>query len=76
MYILRHENNGKRLCKDGSFRDFACFGSFPECVKVYRSFGWAEKKQLEFFNKDVPVEILSMKNKTMNAMGRIFDYRK
>jgi hypothetical protein len=41
MFIV--VKNGRRLCQDNLLRKFANFGTFPECVKVYKSYGWAEK---------------------------------
>jgi len=35
--------NGMRLCKDNLLRKFANFGTFTECVKIYKSYVWAEK---------------------------------
>lgn len=43
MHIIMRAD-GKRLCQDGFWRDFASFGTFPECVKVYRQQGRATSK--------------------------------
>src|SRR4051812_20452700 len=33
-----------RLCQDNNWRSFANFGTYPECVKVYKSIYAARKK--------------------------------
>ena len=34
----------KRLCQDGLLREFASFGTFKECVKVYKRVSIAARK--------------------------------
>jgi hypothetical protein len=41
MILIIEKENTKRLCKDGYFRDFAMFGSFKDCVKIYKTLGHA-----------------------------------
>ena len=43
MFLILN-NDGMRYCQDGFWRDFAHFGTYPECVKEYRTRGWAENK--------------------------------
>jgi hypothetical protein len=38
------ENTYYRLCQDGKWRSFANFGTYPECVKEYKSLGFAKKR--------------------------------
>ena len=41
-YVIINKN-GDRFCKDRKWRDFALFGTFPSCVKFYKSHKWALK---------------------------------
>lgn len=41
MILIIEKENTKRLCKDGYFRNFAMFGSFKDCTKIYKSLGQA-----------------------------------
>jgi hypothetical protein len=43
MSIILKDKNGKRLCKDWMFRDFASFGTYPECIKIYKRAGSAKR---------------------------------
>lgn len=36
--------NGARLCCDNRWREFANFGTYPSCVKVYKSVGFAKRR--------------------------------
>lgn len=59
--------NGYRLCSDNRWRSFANFGTYPECVKEYRSLGWAKKKA-----KKIGGTVVELKEgETMDACGRI-----
>lgn len=60
--------NGHRLCSDNRWREFANFGTYPECVKEYRSLGWAQKKA-----KKIGGTVVELKEgETMDACGQIF----
>lgn len=37
--------NGRRLCNDLHWREFASYGSMSSCVKVYKSLGHAIRKR-------------------------------
>lgn len=43
MFVITKIIDGKnyRLCQDGTWRWFANFGTYPECVKEYRVRGFA-----------------------------------
>lgn len=43
MVFIINEH-GLRLCRDHRWRLFAQFGTTPECVKQYKSLGWARRK--------------------------------
>lgn len=43
MYLVISKN-GKRLCKDNKFREFAMFGTFGSCIKQYKNLGHAKRK--------------------------------
>ncbi len=45
-YYLINRETGARLCKDGSWRTFAGFGTYRECVKSWRTRCWAERSAL------------------------------
>jgi hypothetical protein len=57
-----------RLCKDGCFRHFAYFGTYPECVKIYRVRGWAIRRAQKHLKKIV---IRLPDGAIMDASGRI-----
>ena len=64
------DNRGRRLCQDGSFRCFANFGSFKECVKVYRHYGHAFNRARVFGH----LEVISLsEGESMNAGGMVFN---
>lgn len=72
IVVLKHENTGARLCQDGLFRNFANFGTFPDCVKVYRIEGAARRKQLELLDKACPCEMIFLHHGwSMDACGRV-----
>ena len=41
MILIIDRESTARYCQDGKFRYFACFGTYPECVKVYKTLGHA-----------------------------------
>lgn len=59
--------DGRRLCQDGYLREFANFGTFPECVKEYRKRGWAERKAKEIGGQVVEI----YRGQSMDASGNI-----
>lgn len=71
-YIIMRCSDNARLCKDGNFRSVAYFGTFSECVKTYRSEGWANRKY-EYLKKcGIPTVIHSLrKGDKMDANGNI-----
>lgn len=40
-WVILCPQSGMRYCTDGKYREHATFGSFPGCVKLYKSRGWA-----------------------------------
>ena len=61
-----------RLCNDDSWRSFANYGTYPECVKEYRSLSFAKKKAIQ--KKVLVVEV--NKDVEIDACGRItLDYK-
>ena len=71
-FVLVHENTGYRYCQDGFFRGFANWGTFPECVKVYRRKGNAVAVQTRLLNKGCPVTVITLRpGDEMDASGRI-----
>lgn len=76
-YVIMHEELGSdgigaRLCKDGKFRNFANWGTYKECVKVYNTRGWALRKQTELDNRGVRVAVVLL-HKSMDACGRFIE---
>lgn len=68
-YII-DKGTGSRLCKDGKWRAFANFGTFPECVKIYREKGWAMRRIAQIGNGFV----LSLTaGWVMDASGKVWD---
>ena len=72
MHVIVHENTGARLCKDSLFRTFACFGTFPECVKVWKSEAWARRRQDKLDRLGIETAVVTVpKDQTMDAAGNI-----
>lgn len=68
-YII-DKGTGSRLCKDGKWRAFANFGTYPECVKRYRQKGWALRRIAQIRNGFV----LSLTGGwTMDASGNVWN---
>ena len=72
--------DGMRLCKDKRWREFANFGTFKECVKIYRSRGAAvrlansQNALLEYHNKTANVKVAEVPvGFTVNAVGDVFN---
>lgn len=68
MLIIYHED-GRRLCKDGYWRDFANFGDYPDCVKVYRNKPRARRRALDRKARlaDIPDGF------SVDACGRVYN---
>ena len=76
MFVLTDIDTGARLCEDAKFRTFACFGTYPECVKVYRQRGWALRRQKDLFNfRLIDTEVKEIKDgQVMDATGSIVEW--
>ena len=73
MIVLIHEETGGRLCQDGRFRGFASFGTYPECVKVYRKEGFALRRKDKLWAMGCKTSVFSVPaGKAMDATGNIF----
>jgi len=71
-WIVIHPHTEARLCKDNKWREFAMFGTYPTCVKIFKSRGWAEKAAERFaINHEWKMVALG-KGESMDASGRIF----
>lgn len=67
---MQHTRGGEknmRLCYDNCWRGWCHFGSTSDCVKVYKSKSWAEKKAE--IVKGTVVEIPN--GQAMNVAGQI-----
>jgi len=72
-WIVIHPENGDRLCQDFKWRHHAPFGTYPECVKVYRYMGNA-RKTARRFNVNGKNKIIGLdEDQTMDASGNIFN---
>lgn len=73
MYIVVHEETGARLCKDNKLRDFACFGTYPECVKKYKRKGNAENatKRFPWGSSDKLTVVALNEGDVMDASGNV-----
>lgn len=76
MYAIVTCKHSARLCRDGKFRHSAFFGTFPECVKLYKKRGWAEKKHSELKRRGINTIIIELGQKgnikiTMDSTGNI-----
>lgn len=74
-YLIINAKN-YRLCKDNKFREFACFGTYEECVKIYKQKKSAMNK-IEAFNrfrqeKDKVTLLTLQDGDSIDASGRIF----
>ena len=72
QYIIVSDLTGDRFCKDEAFRSFALFGTFPSCVKIYRTMGWATNMQKLLLMHNVETTIIPIHDgDVMDASGRI-----
>jgi hypothetical protein len=67
--ILIINEHGFRLCQDNRWRLIAHFGTKPECVKQYKSVGWARRKARRI--KGIVVRIPS--GVLVEAAGTVYD---
>lgn len=67
--ILIINANQARLCQDNCWRSFANFGTYPECVKEYRSLGHAKNKA----KKVKGFVVLIPKDFEVDAVGTVFE---
>ena len=66
--ILVINKDNMRLCQDRKWRSFANFGTYPACVKVYKSQPAAEKCARRVGGKILVLQ----PSQGMNAAGQIF----
>lgn len=67
MLLIVKDN--MRLCQDNKWRTFANFGTYPECVKEYKSLGHARRKA-----KRVKGEVVQIpEGVTVEAGGYAYD---
>jgi hypothetical protein len=71
---------GARQCQDGKWREFAGFGTYPECVKVWRQKGWAVRRMQKLnwrtgddAERNVATVLSLPADKVMDAAGNILD---
>jgi len=69
-YYVINKDTGARLCQDNRWREFAGFGTFSSCAKVYRSRGWAERR-VERYRHAMVLGLAS--HLVIDAAGMIFD---
>lgn len=72
-WVVIHAQTHARLCQDGKLREFACFGTFPECVKIYRREGNAMNAADKYLDYE-GWEIRGVhEGERMDAAGNVFD---
>ena len=71
VWIVLHPENGARLCKDHCWRDFACFGTYKECVKFYKRKGYAQRIANRYKVAGKTHIVSLSEGETMDASGRI-----
>ena len=66
--IIITDPEGRRLCRDGLVRGFAPWGTYPICVKTYKSKAWAFRRAREIggYALEIPEDV------TMDATGRAY----
>ena len=62
--------NGMRLCQDNASRTFANYGTYPECVKEYKSLGHARRKAKRIGGTVVRVP----DGMEIDAAGQVIEY--
>lgn len=73
-YIIFDSKTGARLCKDGKLRTFANFGTYKECVKIYKLWGFASNavRKLNRSYDEKRFKVLGLsKGEVMDASGKI-----
>lgn len=72
--------DGKRLCKDNCYREFANFGTFKECVRIFRYKNVALRKAkhqnvlLELRQKPATVKVAETpQGFLVNAVGEVYN---
>ena len=71
LWIVLHPETGARLCKDMRWREFACFGTYPMCVKMYKREGNAQNAA-DRYRVNGKTNIIALhENMVMDASGRI-----
>lgn len=73
--IMVIDNAGRRLCKDKRWRDFANFGTYPECVKVYKRVGNATRVAKRFGGQVVVIHSDESVKRLVNASGQVEEHR-
>lgn len=69
--IIIINDNGDRLCKDNKWRSFAFFGSIKECVKIYKSPGYAKRKAKKIGGHAIQVPTQPERSISMDAFGKL-----
>lgn len=73
MWIVVHPKNGDRLCKDGKWRDFACFGTYSCCVKTFKHKGNAQNAADRFRVNGETYIVYIREGEKIDASGRIWE---
>lgn len=69
MYLVVKVDGAWRLCQDFRWRSFANFGTYPECVKVYKSIVAATNRARATKGQVAAID----KNMSVDAAGNILN---
>jgi len=71
-WVVVQNSTHFRLCKDGKLREFANFGTYPECVKTFKHEGHARNAAEKHLKDDWEIRGISVGH-SMDAAGNVFD---
>jgi hypothetical protein len=75
MLIMLIDNEGRRLCQDKRWRDFANYGTYRECVKTYRAVGGAKAMARKLKARIVAVGNEPGVEREVDAVGKVIERR-
>ena len=71
-WVVIQNSTHYRLCKDGKLRQFANFGTFPECVNTYKHEGHAINAAEKHLKDDWELRGIHV-GEHMDAAGNVFN---
>lgn len=73
--IVIIDNDGRRLCQDKRWRDFANYGTYPSCVKTYRRVSGAKGTARKLKARIVVVGDEPGVTREVDACGKVIERR-